>query len=47
MISLSFVVGTLGILALLGVKAITGDFNCTRPWQDQQVPNVTCSYNGT
>ena len=46
-ISLSFVIGTLGILAWLGVKPITGDINRTRPWLDQQVPNVTCCYDGT
>ena len=31
-ISLSFVISTLGVLVWLGVKAITGDFSCSRPW---------------
>ena len=46
-ISLSFVIGTLGVLAWLGVKAITGDFSCSRPWLRDQTPLLTCCYNGT
>ena len=45
-ISLSFVIGTLGVLAWLGVKAITGDFSCSRPWFRDQTPLLMCCYNG-
>ena len=37
-ISLSFVIGTLGVITWLGVKAITGNLSCFRPWLRDQIP---------
>ena len=42
-----FVIGMLGVLVWLGVKAITGDFSCSRTWLRDPTPLLTCSYNGT
>ena len=45
-ISLSLVVGTVGIITWLGVQAMTGDLSCSRPWLRDQTPLLTCCYNG-
>ena len=46
-ISLSFVIDTLGFITCLGVKAITGDLSGSRPCLRDQTPLLTCSYNRT
>lgn len=37
-ISLSFVIGTMGVITWLGVNVITGDLSCVRPLLRDQTP---------